>query len=562
MSTLKQERLVLSLALLGSLLGVPLSAQAGQFTLTSTPFNIGSNVTITTSAGVSGWHYMLMYDEQSGDNYIGGEWLGLGLSPAFRIVNSATIPSNGTIDCSVYLPNDPSLVGRQCFFQSMEVSPTWDEIHTSNRLDVTVESGGGGSYQSQVSSYGITWTFGGSYEVGQFANGDWWVVGPVRIIAIDPPSVSSGGRIMNGSMVNPPTEDYQGYDSAMYTYPNGYSPDYDPKLNVAYGVSSQSPLVLQAGSSLVSTRSIEDLYNKNCLQTAAVLTVLSSPAAAGSFRPPYCGTDKTIRYNKSQLSYSMFKKLAPVSGTPQLSTVVDQFARVWLDHIPGWRGEEYSHPVDNFPNYGREISTRMGIGALMLNLDFTDSQKEPLLISMCQIGIDNYGVIMADGRDNWPGYGGMESGRFFPILVAGIILNDTSLKSIGEKTLPNGGDYHFGEIDQTFYVRETSPGVYNEGYGGYGPSDVGVPEWGIRHWWQIQEDNKDWGAAYRECCTANSWSGYILASRMMGIKSLWHHDAIFDYLDRYIPKEPKGDSRRVWDRPFTESMWDTYRSKF
>src|SRR5262245_5720313 len=331
MSTLKQERLVLSFALLGSLLGVPLSAQAGQFTLTSTPFNIGSNVTITTSGGISGWHYMLMYDEQSGDNYIGGEWLGLGLSPSFRIVNSATIPSNGTVDCSVYLPNDPSLVGKTCFFQSMEASPAWDQIHTSNRLDVTVESGGGGSYQSQVSSYGITWTFEGSYEVGQFANGDWWVVGPVRIIAIDPPSVSSGGRIMNGSMVNPPTEDYQGYDSAMYTYPNGYSPDYDPKLNVAYGVSSQSPLVLQAGSSLVSTRSIEDLYNKNCLQTAAVLTVLSSPAAAGSFRPPYCGTDKTIRYNKSQLSYSMFKKLAPVTGTPALSDVVDDFARVWLD---------------------------------------------------------------------------------------------------------------------------------------------------------------------------------------------------------------------------------------
>ena len=73
MTTLNQERLVLSLALLGSLIGLPVSAQGGQFTLSSTPFNIGSNVTISTTGGDTGWHYMLMYDETTGDKDFYGE---------------------------------------------------------------------------------------------------------------------------------------------------------------------------------------------------------------------------------------------------------------------------------------------------------------------------------------------------------------------------------------------------------------------------------------------------------------------------------------------------------
>ena len=74
---------------------------------------------------------------------------------------------------------------------------------------------------SKISQYGITWTFEGKHASGQFANGDYWVIGPVRIIRIDPPSVEQIGtttltnftlggsnpkpRTMNGSMLNPMT---------------------------------------------------------------------------------------------------------------------------------------------------------------------------------------------------------------------------------------------------------------------------------------------------------------------------------------------------------------------
>ena len=40
--------------------------------------------------------------------------------------------------------------------------------------------------KESVSQYGITWTFEKPARVGQFVNGDWYVVGPVTVKAIDP----------------------------------------------------------------------------------------------------------------------------------------------------------------------------------------------------------------------------------------------------------------------------------------------------------------------------------------------------------------------------------------
>jgi hypothetical protein len=41
---------------------------------------------------------------------------------------------------------------------------------------------------TSVSQFGITWTFSADHQVGQYANGDFWVVGPVTITGISPAS--------------------------------------------------------------------------------------------------------------------------------------------------------------------------------------------------------------------------------------------------------------------------------------------------------------------------------------------------------------------------------------
>jgi len=55
-----------------------------------------------------------------------------------------------------------------------------------------------------VEQHGITWQFAEPVRVGRYVTGDWWVIGPVTVRAIDP--APAPGR--NGAVVNPPA----GYD--------------------------------------------------------------------------------------------------------------------------------------------------------------------------------------------------------------------------------------------------------------------------------------------------------------------------------------------------------------
>ncbi len=451
---------------------------------------------------------------------------------------------------------------------------------------VVLLTAGNARAATSLSQFGITWTFDADYTTGQFANGDYWVVGPVTIIAINPPSTVVSGRVINGSMLNPmPTwGSVQGFDSAVNGIP------YSASLNVARpggnDLSASNPLVLQPGSSLVSCISIDDPSSSNLkLQTAAVLTVLSSPPPAGSFRPAYCGTDKTVKHNVSSLNYSLLGNLPitsqihnlfpsfnyPYNSILEYLSVVERyFERPWLDHISGWGGQ-YIHPQDNMPGYGNDIASQVSTGALMLHLDFTNAQKQELLINFIQVGIDLYGAA-ANGT-TWPPDGGHASGRKWPILFAGIMLNDADMKNIGQKS----GDYldspgygpgnpppdyiSFGEDAQTFYVSQFDVDLQHAGDRiPYEQADIGLPEWGIRHATVPIYDDKDWDARYRGMHNVNTWGGFLLAAHVMepatSARTLWNHMALFHYIDR------DAEVRGLSDRHFVSLVWSIYRAGF
>lgn len=432
--------------------------------------------------------------------------------------------------------------------------------------------------KDSISQFGITWYFDKEYETGQFANDDWWVVGSVTIIRIDPASTFEDGRIINGSMINPSPENgnVQGYDNAMYA--NTYSEEYNAARPNSMDLSENNILVVPVNSSLISTISISEPENRPQLKSAAILTVIDTPPEKGSFRPPYCGIDKAICYNIDQLNKSLLARLKSVPSTPSMADAERLFERPWLDHIPNWSAGN-QHPLDNMPDYGREISRDIGIGALMLHLDYTYEEKQILLIRYVQLGIDLYGIIQDGGEVNWVPNGGHASGRKWPILFAGLMLNNYDMMAIGQKS----GDYlfadgygagnpppdyiHFGEDGQTFHVtlkdvERTLESNWEDVTGTpYLHSDIGMAEWGIRHSINPAIDNKDWEASYRRCCTANAWSGFVLAAQIMNAKSLWNHDALFDYQDRYMSIEEPQSWTRCWD-DFTEEMWDTYRELY
>lgn len=441
---------------------------------------------------------------------------------------------------------------------------------------------------TSISQYGITWTFAEPVEYGQFVNGDYWVVDPgggVKITKISPGHTlhPDTGRHMNGSMLNPATAT-QGYD--------GFQ-NYDPEINAAIGASPSSPLILSGDVSLVSTISnlAPGVNHLSYVKTASVLTCLSSTPPDGSFRPGISSPTKTL-HNISSLNYNLLEKLACPISKPDINTYAGYFQMVWLTHNGGWTGR-YMRPSDSgLDNY--YYPGTFATAALMLHLDYTNAEKEKLLINFIQLGIDIYSYLES-GAKGWPPDGGHSSGRKWPILFAGIMLDHSPMKNIGQISgnylYSNGHgpgnpplDYkHFGEDGQTFYVTQSEVDITN------GPSwnpdtrtapnypyiyaMTGMPEWGIRYSTYPQNSDASWKASYRTIgCCAPAWAGTVIAARIMNAKSLWNYNAHFDYIDRYMAiskggldpfgYEVAGETSGSRPGGLIGAMWDTYRGSY
>lgn len=440
----------------------------------------------------------------------------------------------------------------------------------------------------EVSQYGITWTFAEDAESGQFANGDTWVVGPVTVVKISTSWHTHGfepGPGQDGSMINPGADGRQGYDKSL----RSYRADLNAALPGGKPVSAENPLVLKPGASLVST--VSWLYESRqktepgcprfnggtktprpVLRDGAILTCLAEAPAEGSFRPPYCGTDKTVKFNVSQLKRDRLSKLAPVDHVPSVAKMERAFQRPWIDHVYQYSGAMF-HPSNNMPQYGRDMAIAVGNASLLLLLDFdklpNSPSKDTLLISFVQLGIDLAGI--ADAGGSWPANGGHHMGRKWPILFAGVMLDDEHMKNVGQwKTV-------FQENANTFYVSQADVDMTHSDRWSpdkrapklpYGAEHIGLPEWGIRHVPDPKADNLHWNATYRGINNM-AYPGFVLATHIMGQKKAWNHDALFDYIDRATANGRKthspGTKARgyyVYGGDFAMAMWQAYRADY
>ena len=401
---------------------------------------------------------------------------------------------------------------------------------TSNQATLTVNSG---NSTFSVTQYGITWTFSEARRVGQFINGDWWVQGPVTISSITPSPLA--GR--NGSMVNPVPCAGQGYDNR--------GGDYNASL------AAQLPIQLLVNQSLVSTISNDTAFtcldpngngawlnylgdcSRGVMKTQAVLTCVAAVPTAVTFRPPYAGSEYKPYFAESAVNWGLLPKFSQPANMPAGSEVIRNIQRPYIDHNCSWI-TQYTHAGDNFCGYGACIAGSISEAAAYVLTDA--EQAQTVAIHLIQRGIDNYGVVKAGG--GWPADGGHASGRKFPVVFAAVMLNDSTLKSVGMSY----GDIAFGEDCQTYY------------------DGSNVPRWGIRHCQDpLRADYNDESSGYRTCCTSGSWPGQTLATRMLtGAKATWNHDAYFDYVDRWISEGGSYGDR--WQVPlFIETLWEDHR---
>jgi hypothetical protein len=210
-------------------------------------------------------------------------------------------------------------------------------------------------------------------------------------------------------------------------------------------LSSSNPLAMVAGESIVSVLSYADELFRPTLTDASILTVVSSAPPANSFRPAYVGTDKTMPYTVADLDYSIFQDLPFVASTPSISIDVARFSRSWLE-IDTSDDSRYMHPANNQPDYGADMAGQTGHALLMLQLEFTEAEKEPLMIGLVQYGLDVWAAAKL-GR-TWQANGGHGNGRKGPLLLAGLTFNDPAILAYANKAT----HYIFSEDQSTFTV--------------------------------------------------------------------------------------------------------------
>ncbi len=433
---------------------------------------------------------------------------------------------------------------------------------------------GRGEEAVRISQYGITWTFDRPHTVGQFVNGDYWVLGPVKIVAVTPePGPARAGEAetnvqsVYGATAMTPNRDWR--NGSMIVSSPGTRQGYDSRLkNYDASLSLRFPLELKAGESLISTSSSDGrsapvmlakiMWPKEdkqirALESGAILTCLREAPPQGAFRPPYAGAQKPIFLAKN-LRWEILPSLAPPAHTPDYAEFARYLERPWLDHIASWTFQ-FTGPRQNQPNYGREFARVTSMASLMLMLDVPREKKERLMLGLIQFGIDSWGL--ANRGRNWSADGGHWNGRKWPILFAGLMLGDEGLQHPPASTL-------FSEDQQTYYGRGWAgqPALFQMVFhtNRISPYEEKHPDT-----WNA-EDKKSEG--YRTV-VSNGLAGTALAVQLLGAKALWNHDAFFDYYDRWMaPGDAYAVARGGLTRPraegksqdgFVDEMWAAYR---
>lgn len=409
--------------------------------------------------------------------------------------------------------------------QAIRTSSLWETLCAFGCSAILLTQSAAGA--TSVSHQGFVWNFSRDRPTGTFANGEPWVVGPVTITAISPQWDGTN----NGSMKNPVPGTRNGFTTA----PDASSILADYKYDATKNVALQLPLTLVAGDVLASAHTVSSYPNHT--EKVCVLTVLGSQPAAGSFRPGPYGTDRVVRFNKSQINWDILRSLAPVAGAPTANQINNFTPPLpWWEWGTHWTGNSLCgqlnvaayDDVKGVPStYGREIARKWGDVALWLNLNHSLADKERAMIYTIQCGIDIHSYVTNGGGFHHDG--GHKCGRKFPVVMAAAALNDPTLKAFASD--PD----IFQEDTQTWIVGQSdvgrsvlSPKVT------YSQQHVGAAEWGVRHRFEPAQDDSRWADGSQQRFTVwPAMSGVVVAVELMGLQNIWNHPAIFQYNERF-----------------------------
>lgn len=386
--------------------------------------------------------------------------------------------------------------------------------------------------QASVTQRGITWVFDREHQVGKFANGDYWVLGPVTITRITP---DFDGK-SNGWEVNPVVKGGHGFQAG-----EGFDPALVPKL----------PYTTQGTVSIVKTTppDLGQVASKDAtgeeaplsggkaqgrvlIKSAAVLTVVEViPPGDGAlvFRPPYVGVEKPF-YKVADLKTGLLPSFAPVAGMPSLESVAKRFGTLQMNHKAGSVGR-FTRPQENMADYQPKNTADQNNAALRLMMNDPIAAKMPALIQFVQFGIDKIHTIYLG--QTWPDGGGHEPGHRIVAAFAAVLLDLPKAKEVlREANFFHGSRWFYrGEGGVVLWGCPGSEKGYWEYIMGKGGNRSNKDPYGF-----IDGGNAP-GGAY-QVITSQSHKGEILATHLMPtLKEAWNLQEwtmLKEYTDRWV----------------------------
>ncbi|NLW33620.1 MAG: hypothetical protein GXY77_19410 [Fibrobacter sp.] len=386
--------------------------------------------------------------------------------------------------------------------------------------------------QKVIQTGNITWYFDSAYPVGTFANGDYWVRGPITIDSITPRFDGHS----NGFEINPIVEGDQGFQDDCAG--GNFDPNLDPNV----------PLYADPSNGILSiVKSIPTGDDRPCIKFAAVLSVVKTiPPNNGNnvFRPPYVGTKKPYYLVDSIKSY-LLPKYKTVSNVPSYDSLANKFKHLRIDHKTKMTGD-CLRPSMAMSNYQPDNVPGQNDAVLSFMMDKPLEEKMPALINFLQFGIDKiYTVLLGQ---TWPVGAGHQPGHRLPLAFTAVMLGiDTMKQILSDATWFHGSIY--------FYTGRNGVVLWGDESTEWSYWNYIMREEGSRTYrdpYQYIDGGKLTDGSY-QFITSQSHKGEILAVQLMPIlKEYWNvkeFNIVEKYVDRWV-------LHGVWSMPDPYAPFD------
>jgi len=289
---------------------------------------------------------------------------------------------------------------------------------------------------SVVTLSGITINWSGDLTTGQYANGDWYIVAPSGVI-ITSKTPSDTVTFLHGCELDPDPPDAtsisqssnQGVTHGLDARATSFN-SYSATKNICDSFPTPT---IPAGSSLVLALSRTTCTAEpQCISAIDVVTVVASAPTAGSFRPPFAGTNKAVTTKtKSDIRYDVLHDYVSQGSLPTLAAVEAEclFRSPLYILASGTQHWEKLVPTSfcNTPrdNYYRGIDWALTDVMAALNSNATNAAKEVMAVRMVQQAIDIYGEYLAgEFFGAWAGFCGPQKEM---LIFGASLINDGTL---------------------------------------------------------------------------------------------------------------------------------------